>query len=82
MAQGAVIDMLDTRILVYPYIQKFSNKFSSSGEASDIYNGGYWLSVTKGSVVAALLGALSLSAMIYAVPELVAHGVSSVSLVS
>jgi len=51
---------------VNPYIQKFSNKFSSSGEASDIYNGIYWLSMTKGSIVAALLAALRLSTMIYA----------------
>src|SRR5215831_14070555 len=54
--------MSDVQILVYRYIQKFSNKFSSGGEASDIYKAILGLSVMKRSIVAALIVAVSLSA--------------------
>src|SRR5262249_2834620 len=47
-------------------------KFPSGHEASDIYKAISWLSVMKRSIVAALIAAVSLSAIVYVVPALVA----------
>src|SRR5215469_12309917 len=63
---------VEIEILVYRYIRNFSNKFSSSGEASNIYKAILGLSVMKRLMVAALIAVVSLSTMIYAVPALVA----------
>jgi hypothetical protein len=59
---------------MYQYIQNFSIKFTSCCEAFDIYKLILLLSIMNRTttIAAALIAAVSLSAMVYAVPALVA----------